>query len=169
MSDFKQLFTAYYPRVKGFAARLLGNGTVAEDLAQDVFVWLWNNRDKLPQIVDLESYLFTASKNAVYQYMRRELTVKKYYERNQAGYVQGLPAMDSESDLYSRELDVIIRYLASQMPAKRRRVFEMSRFESMDNDQIAENLQISKRTVENHLTTALSELRKHIKNFYLVF
>jgi len=74
------------------------------------------------------------------------------------------------SDIYYKEIQLILRLSLEQMPAQRRRIFEMSRYAGMSNRQIAEELNLSVRTVEHHIYLALSELKKKlIIAFLLLF
>ena len=66
-----------------------------------------------------------------------------------------------------QELLLLIQHTVEQMPAQRKRIYEMSRKEGKNNDEIAQLLAINKRTVENHLTQALADIRKMLKHFYL--
>lgn len=69
--------------------------------------------------------------------------------------------------MFAEELLLLIQHTVEQMPAQRKRIYEMSRKEGKNNDEIAQLLAINKRTVENHLTQALADIRKMLKHFYL--
>lgn len=72
-----------------------------------------------------------------------------------------------EENMFAEELLLLIQHTVEQMPAQRKRIYEMSRKEGKNNDEIAQLLAINKRTVENHLTQALADIRKMLKHFYL--
>ena len=76
---------------------------------------------------------------------------------------------DTEELLFAQELKGLINLKVEQMPPQRRQIFRMSRVEGLNNDEIAAHLNISKRTVENHLTAALSDLRRMLKIVLLLF
>ena len=76
---------------------------------------------------------------------------------------------DTEELLFAQELKGLIDLKVEQMPPQRRQIFRMSRVEGLNNDEIAAHLNISKRTVENHLTAALSDLRRMLKIVLLLF
>jgi RNA polymerase sigma-70 factor (ECF subfamily) len=99
----------------------------------------------------------------VYDYFEHSL-VRDTYEKRQ---LENPPQMELiEENIYAKELEMLIDIAIEQMPKQRKRVYKMSRKEGLTNDEIAERLQINKRTVENHLSQALSELRKLIRNTY---
>ena len=75
---FEGFFLDYYPRVKGFINGLLQDAEEAEDLSQDIFMSLWQNRGNLKQIDNLDAYLFRIARNAVFRYIERSLLFKNY-------------------------------------------------------------------------------------------
>jgi len=148
---FDTLFLVYYPRVKTFLYGMTGNAEVAEDLAQDTFVHLWSSR------TSLNAYIYQSTKHTLYDYWNRTRNIQ----------IIGLedafatPSLDEVEDLvFSHELEELIDKAVDTMPEQRKRVFCMSRKQGMSNDEIANQLGISKRTVETHLTAALAILRK---------
>ena len=78
---FKTFFLYYYPRIKGFINGLLQSQEEAEDLSQDIFLTLWNNRSSLHTINNLKPYLFRISKNAVYRHIERALLFRNYQQK----------------------------------------------------------------------------------------
>lgn len=154
---FDTLFLVYYPRVKTFLCGMTGNAEVAEDLAQDTFVHLWSSRASLKTVKNLNAYIYQSTKHTLYD----------YWNRNRNIQIIGLedafatPSLDEVEDLvFSHELEELIDKAVDTMPDQRKRVFCMSRKQGMSNDEIANQLGISKRTVETHLTAALAMLRK---------
>ena len=83
---FKTFFLYYYPRIKGFINGLLQSQEEAEDLSQDIFLTLWNNRSSLHTINNLKPYLFRISKNAVYRHIERTTVQELSAERNRKVY-----------------------------------------------------------------------------------
>ena len=80
-----------------------------------------------------------------------------------------MPSSDSmEEEYYAREKELLIRLVVCRMPEQRRRVFELSRYMGMDNQTIATTLNISKKTVENHLTLALRTLRAALASWIML-
>jgi RNA polymerase sigma-70 factor (ECF subfamily) len=158
---FDVLFTRYYPVVKSFLQGFVKNEDAASDMAQDVFFKIWTNKEALSGVISFKSYLFRMARNRVCDYFEHHAVEEKYDQRLQAeaqNFYSGL----IEEELYARELSLLIDIAVGKMPAQRRRVFVMSRKEGFSNDEIAEQLKISKRTVENHITQALQDLRKMI-------
>lgn len=166
---FESLFLHYFPRIKGFITGILQNEEEAEDISQDIFVAMWQNRERLTNIENLNAYLFRVAKNTVYRHIERNLLFKDYQQQS------GLAAPDAshndsiEEELYAKELEYLISATVERMPPQRKNIYKMSRNDGMSNDEIAQQLSISKRTVENHLTQALADIRKVITCFIFTF
>lgn len=166
---FESLFLHYFPRIKGFISGILQNEEEAEDISQDIFVSMWQNRERLTNIENLNAYLFRIAKNTVFRHIERSLLFKDYQQQTEhAAFVSG--ENDSiEEELYAKELEFLISVAVEKMPPQRKQIYQMSRVDGLSNDEIATRLSISKRTVENHLTLALADIRKIIGFFIFAF
>ena len=101
----------------------------------------------------------------VYEFIRRTGRITPLVEDT----VNRSENFSIEDDYYAREKELIIRLTVCQMPEQRRRIFEMSRYMGMDNQTIATTLNLSKKTVENHLTLALKTLRSVLACWIAIF
>jgi len=166
---FEVLFMRYFPKVKRFISGLLQDDIIAEDLAQDILLKIWQKREAMEKIENLNAYLYRASRNAVYQHLRHILLVNEYGEKQQEhlSRQQDEGGENIEGYIFAEELLLLIQHTVEKMPAQRKKIYEMSRKEGKNNDEIAQLLAINKRTVENHLTQALADIRKMLKRFYL--
>lgn len=167
---FESLFLHYFPRVKGFISGILQNEEEAEDISQDIFVSLWQNREKLTEIENLNAYLYRIAKNTVLRHIERFLLFRDYQQLQTNNASFSSTDNDSiEEELYAKELEYLIAVAVEKMPPQRKLIYRMSRIEGISNDEIAKRLSISKRTVENHLTQALADIRKIIVSFIIAF
>lgn len=157
---FDELYLRYAPHVEAFAFCLLKNRSEAEDLAHDIFLKIWENRADMGHVKSLRSYLFRMTRNAVFDRFERR-HVRLRYERNYPS-VGELVSEDLAAKIASEDLLLIIEMAVEQMPEQRQRVFRMSRYEKRSHQEIARELGISTKTVEYHIHTALSELKKII-------
>jgi RNA polymerase sigma-70 factor (ECF subfamily) len=151
---FRNLFLAYCPKVKLFITQLVKSEAVAEDLSQDIFERIWLNREYLTNLKSFNAYVYRMAKNVAINYLEHQLTVQKY---NHA--YKPAPESSLEEEIEARELELIIQLAIEGMPEQRRTVFEMSRMKQLKNNEIADLLRISKKTVENHLNLALRQIR----------
>jgi RNA polymerase sigma-70 factor (ECF subfamily) len=160
---FKALFNMFFPKVKVFLVKFLKDDKAAEDIAQDIFVKIWSLRYALPEIKSFNTYLYRMTRNAALNYLRDQ----KY-----AVNISEIPILDDsdiEQEYYRKEKELLIRLAVEQMPPQRRKIFTMSRYQAMSNDEIAKALNLSKHTVENHLSISLKELRDLMVAFALFF
>lgn len=167
---FESLFLHYFPRIKGFISGILQNEEEAEDISQDIFVSMWQNKDRLTDIENLNAYLFRMAKNTVFRHIERSLLFRDY-QQQQAERSSFSSANNEtiEEEIYAKELEYLISVAVEKMPSQRKQIYKMSRMEGLSNDEIAERLVISKRTVENHLTLALADIRKLIGIFIITY
>jgi RNA polymerase sigma-70 factor (ECF subfamily) len=155
---FRRLFMRYYPKVKCFINYFVKSEAIAEDLSQDIFEYIWMNRDMLSNLKSLNAYLFRIAKNKSINYLNHKLIEEDYTSSciNQKEY-------QIDEEIYAKELELLIQLTVEKMPAQRRFIFELSRNKHLPNAEIAEKLNISKKTVENHLNLALKQIRGVIK------
>lgn len=153
---FRVVFEHYYPRVSEFVRRIVKDDNLAEDITQDIFVKIWERREIFGvEVQAFGKYIYVMSRNAAINALRRSGRVSSLSNEQ-------LNKSDNDSveeSYYAQEKELIIRLAVCQMPEQRRRIFEMSRYMGMDNQTIATTLNLSKKTVENHLTLALKTLR----------
>lgn len=160
---FEWLFLEWHPRLVEFLTRLLGPGCeeTAYDYAQDVFFDIWMSREKFSTVKSFSAYLFQMARFKVYNHYDKSAVKARFKSEALATGSELTPS--GESALYASETEALIRRTLDALPEKRRRVFLMSRFLGKSNDEIATELGIDKRTVENHITSVLATLRKVIK------
>lgn len=160
LTAFHNVFSEYYGQVKQFSYFVLKDMDAAEDVAQEVFIKIWEGRRNLSNVRNFKNYLFQISKNAVIDYIRRESAM---FLRNNV-FAGKLFASDDtfEDDFIARETQDAIDEIVGAMPPMRRKVFILNRVDGKTNDEIAEQLGLSKKTVENHLHLALRELKEKL-------
>ena len=158
---YEWLFLTWHPRLVAFFTRFLGDGDTAYDYAQDVFFDIWISRRKFSDVESFSAYLFQMARFKVYNHFDKA-AVKSRFRGDVMAREIGL-SPSRESAIYANEMEVMIWKTVMQLPEKRRKVFIMSRFQGYTNEQISEELGISKRTVENHITSVLATLRKVVK------
>jgi RNA polymerase sigma-70 factor (family 1) len=151
---FKQLFDIYWSKLYIVANNVLRNEADAEDIVQELFIDLWNRRATLV-IDNLGGYLFTATRYSVAKKLAKRPLQKRHVELFEAI----LDNADLGASLETNDLIDFIRSKISHLPDRCKEVFELSRFEQLSNNEIANRLDISTSTVENQINKALKNLR----------
>lgn len=154
---FNSLFRALYPQLLQFSVRYTRNKAVAADLTQDAFVILWNKRQEMKQLDSPKAYLYRIVRNNSLNYIRDHSSRTTGLEaiKNEEPRVE-ISDEEEQEDLQLHMLKGWIR----ELPDRRREAFELSRFEGLDHDEIAEVMGISSNTVNNHIVAALDYLRE---------
>lgn len=167
--QFKKFFDKNFPKVKTFAWNLLKSEEDAEDVAQDIFIRLWEQPELWINRNKLDSYLYTLVRNQIFNFLKHKSVEQNYLEQEQQKaewVIQEILKPDDE--LYLHELELLIEMALERMPTQRKTIYRMSREEGMTAAEIAERLGVSVRTVENHIYRALQDLKKIIVIFFFI-
>ena len=153
---FRHLFMVYYPKLKAFIGHFVCSETVAEDLSQDIFEKIWINRKSASGLQSFNAYVYRMARNTAINYLEHK-TVEEDYILSRPALPPEIPV---EKEIDAKELELLIQLTVEKMPEQRRRIFTMSRVDGLKNMEIAEKLNLSKRTVEAHLNMALKQIRE---------
>ena len=161
---FELLFKKHYTTLCSFSNKYLFNPEEAQDVVQDVFLKLWEERDEIDVEGSLKAYLFKVTANSSINKLRRRKVKTKYDEILKLVYIEnsGLSPHDS---FLEQELTEYIGIALNKIPPQCRRVFDLSRIEGLKYSEIAEYLKISVKTVESHMSKALAILRTELKEY----
>lgn len=156
--SFKRVFVHYYPKVRCFLGQFISVQEDVMDLAQNIFVKIWLQRQLLPMIRSFGAYLYTMSRNAALDYGRTHKVSIPLSDSTDRTEDYG-----TESEFFAKETQMQMAEAIRKMPPKRKRILILSRLEGKSNSEIAAEMGVTKKTVENHLYLALKELRKITK------
>lgn len=159
---FTELYNRYWQKLYAIAYNRLKETQTAEDIVHDVMAGLWSSREKI-SIELLENYLATATKYAVLGKLR-----KKERERQFQNSLHQTPVFELqiEEKLHYKKILEVIKTEVELLPERCRLIFKCSREEGKPVKQIARELNISPKTVENQLTKAIKQLRLATKSFF---
>lgn len=162
---FHEVFRVFYPKVRAFAMGFMKNEADADDIVQTVFIKLWTKRGMLQKVENLDTYLYTITKNTVLNQMAsyKAFTVDIMSMR-EATSSTASPLEQIEA----QDLKLLIDMVVEHMPPQRQTIYRMSRNDGLSNDEIAKQLGLQKKTVENHLYLALGEIREMLKILILL-
>lgn len=160
--QFEEVFRSHFEYLTNFARQYVGDMDTAQEITQKAFITLWEKREEINPKLSIKSYLFTIVKNRSLNYLR---DTKRYRSE-----VLDIDCGDIEVSLeehhgVEEELKELIDKALATLPEKCRQVFEMSRFQQMKYKEIAEELEISQKTVEAHMSKAMKMLRLELKDY----
>lgn len=160
------IFLAYSKRLYNFAFAYLKTEGDSKDVVQDAFINLWNNRESLREDTNLEAYLFTITRNSVISIFRKKITEKEYLKHLRETAIFQYSENDEQYD-YER-LSMRIKNLVDQLPEQRKLIFKLSKEKGLSNKAIAEELNISVKTVEDHMTKARRFLKSQLTDYGII-
>ncbi|MBO6515732.1 MAG: RNA polymerase sigma-70 factor [Bacteroidia bacterium] len=159
---FEEVFRTYYPELCRFAYKYVENQDVAEELVQELFYSLWAKLDAIDINTSIKSYLYSSVRNAAYNYFKRQKVADKYVAHQMN---HGAVVVAADQRLEVKELSNRIDKAIESLPDKCKQVFRLSRVENKKYKEIAEELDISIKTVENQMGKALKVLRKELGSY----
>ena len=157
---FRLLFDAYAPKIHAFALSYLKNESDAEELLQELFLKLWEMRGDLDSSKNIKSFLFKICINLIYDLIRRKNIEQAYL--NFAGKNDQTNSDSTWYEVIYNDMLTNLNQLVAGMPDQRQRIFKLSKEEGLSNEEIALQLGLSKRTVENQLYRAVSFLKERL-------
>jgi RNA polymerase sigma-70 factor (ECF subfamily) len=163
-SAFDALFTDWYGKLQAYAFAVLQNEAQAEEVVQTVFCRIWEKRRQWQVHTSMKAYLYGSVYHQCMDGLRRHKHVKKYQRHVLLTNTEGQAAPASgKAEL--KELEAKLQYALSQLPDQCRAIFQLSRFGGLKYREIAEQLEISVKTVEAQVCKALKHLRNELTDF----
>ncbi len=161
ISAFEKVFKEYYEYLCIQAFTILKDKSEAEEIVQDTFVKIWNKREDISINTSLKSYLIQSIKNTCFNQIKHEQVKRNY----QAEYLHTTKDGDTQDPVITGELEQNIQKAIDQLPKERKKIFLMSRHRGLKYQEIADELNISVKTVENQMGKALKYLREELKEY----
>jgi RNA polymerase sigma-70 factor (family 1) len=160
------LYNFYYPRLYSFAKGFLKVEDDINDILQEVFIKIWENRKNIKNVETFNAYIFTITKNAVISYFREKTKLSSFESRmKEMATSEGFflnPSIEYE------DIKEKVEKLIDKLPEKRKQIFRLSRENGLSHREIASELGISVKTVEDHMMHAIRFLREHLKTLDIV-
>ncbi len=162
---FETLFHLYHKRVYAFAQSLLNSADDAEEIVQNVFLALWNQRKNLNISSSFTSYIFAIARNMVYEHIRQKINKEafsEYYLEHNVEY-----SFITEEEVAYNELEGKVQKYIDLLPERRREIFVLSRIEKLSYKEIAGKLNITENTVDTQIRNALNTLRRQLIEYLI--
>jgi len=157
---FAIFFNHHWPQVYGTGLRLTKSSEKAQDLAQDIFIKLWENRERLTDVKQEDAYVYILSKHVILDFLRKRVfdtenleILIEYFEDN---------SINPQEKLEYHELENTLKSAIDQLPGKIKDVFVLSRMEGLTHEQIAQKLAISETSSKTYIVRALRDIRKYM-------
>lgn len=168
---FSGIVNSCWGRFNKFAQIYTSDEEVAKELVQDTFLSLWDNREKLSDDTAFIPFLMVILRNKCLNYLKQkkvetlsidELSLEMIYYRANIHVIEN----EASTLLDAEDLHWIINRAMNQLPDKTKEIFRLSRYEGLSNKEIAEQLNVSIKTIEFHITKSLQHLRKNVPKEY---
>ena len=156
------MFKKYFALVSTIVYRILNDSILAEDIAQEVFLSVWKNRETININSSLKSYLLRAARNKSLNYIR-DNKVKTSAGEEMPDVPDFTPSVEAEME--GKDLRKRVTQLIDMLPERCRYTFVLSRFENLTYKEIAREMGTSEKTVENQISKALQFLKAGLANF----
>jgi RNA polymerase sigma-70 factor (family 1) len=166
MLAFDALYKNYSKKLYKFACSILKSKEESENIVQDVFLNLWKNRAKVNKDSSIKSYIFTITYNTAISVIRKKAKESQFIE-----YLKSLQEIIEEPvnvELEFIELTNKLDEIIKALPHRQKEVFLLHKVEGLKYSEIAERLNISVNTIENHMSHALKTIRKKLGNYSLI-
>jgi RNA polymerase sigma-70 factor (ECF subfamily) len=162
VAAFDLLFEGYSSKLYGFALKYFKNETEAEELVQEVFIKVWENRETLKSELSFKSYLFTIALNQIRKYFNKKAVSLRYLEslQNDLEITENQVIQDNDYESVLNQINLIIELI----PPRRREIFMKSKLEGKSSKEVAAELNISAGTVDNQVSEALRFIRSQLKS-----
>ena len=167
---FEYFFNKYYNNIVGFCVQFIYDEEEAKNITQEAFLNLWTNKDKIDTPAGIKSFLYTYAKSKCLNLIRGKKVKEKYKNEalNQREAIinqEVLDALNFDSMDFIK-LEEIIQDSIDNLPKKTKAIFIKKRFENKKNQEIANEMDISIKTVESHMTKALKSLKKQLTHYF---
>lgn len=160
---FRIIYNRFYQRMYSFACKMVKTPHVAEDIVQEVFIRLWEQRQLLAEIKNPDNYVFILIRNYTFNYLRAAANEQNRREKLWEALQQ---KVTNEATLLEKEeAELFLKKLLSKLSPQQRKIFRMSREDGLSHQQIADELQLSKDTVKKHVANSLKIFKFHLKNY----
>ena len=166
MKAFDSIYSTFNQKLQKFIFTLIKTEPDTEDIVQEVFVKVWENRERLKNYSSFDSYLFSIAYNTTISLLRTRMKENKYVEFIKSMQIE-VDELDFVEGFNSDEMNEKLNLLIEKMPPRQREVFKMKYFQNRSYKEIAETLGISINTVENQIVKSHKFLKENLGKAYL--
>lgn len=159
--SFKTIYDTYFTKTYQFAFHVLHSKELAEEVVQEVMLWLWQSGNEITKIRNIESFLKTFARRRAIDTLRRTAIEKKWKLDLQSDWREEGEGL--EQKIILGETRKILQEGIQMLPHQQRTVYQLCHQQELTYEQVAEQLKISKGTVQKHMSLALKFLRAYLR------
>ena len=160
---FETIFRNFYERLCNYANSMINDMDEAEEIVQNTFLVIWERRESTEIHTSVKSYLYQSVHNNCLNRIKHYKVRRQYSEYYQHHAIQSIDSTSHE--LIGAELEQQINKAIEALPRQCKTIFKLSRFENLTYAEIASQLKLSVKTVDNHMVRALRILREKLRDY----
>ncbi len=161
---FKFLYDRYSAKLYYFSLKYLHNIEEAEDLIQSIFIRIWEHRKSLDPEMDIKSYMYKSTINSIYNNLKRKALHFRYIEES---LLKGEPHSNiTYEEVFFHEFEDSVTSIIESLPAQQQKIYKLSRFRGLSNEEIAQKLFLSVRTIENQIYRATKIIKTKLEKIF---
>lgn len=161
---FEKIYKCFYPKICHYTMRFTRSRVMAEEITQEVFIKLWETRERVDPSLAFDSYLYRIARNHTLNVLKRI-----QMENNLMGQLTrqlSVTSNSTDNHLHYMECQTVMDKAIEMLPPKRQEIFRMSKIEYVQHDQIALRLDISKHTIKSQIVKASKFVKKYFQDYY---
>jgi RNA polymerase sigma-70 factor (family 1) len=160
-NTFKTIFDKYKNKIYGYVLTISHSPYTAEEITQELFMKLWVCREALSSIENIEGYIFTMARHKTFNHLRAANHQQQVMQ--QMKEAMRTATNNTEEEAAVSDLETILQEALARLSPQRRLVYQLSRQQGMNHEQIALQLKLSKNTVKNHMVDALHFIKNYLQ------
>jgi len=163
---FEEIFRLYHSQICNYVYKLLHDSDDAREVAQQIFVNLWEKRSEAVNINSLRSYLFRTAHNTCLNKFKHDKVKDRFL--SEEGYLLEKAFIDDFENTYDPEYFAQVKLAVEDLPKKNKEVFKLRYYKNLKTKEVAKELNITPRTVETHVSNALKILREKLQHLLVI-
>lgn len=173
--NFSRIYSLYFPKLVRFACEYVVSSEDAENIVQDLFLFLWEHPELTQTLNNINAYLFTLIKNRCIDFLRHKVLTDNRKDsidnvQNKELQLKMYALQQFDENLLSiNDIETLLNNAINNLPEKCREIFILSRMNGLKHKDIAEKMDLSVNTVENHIALAIKKLKIGLKDYLPLF
>ncbi len=164
-----ELYDQYWDKIYHIVRRRTGYPEFAQDIAQDVFILVWDKRQDFKDVQCFNAYLATMAKNLALRHIKRAAAETSAQREFIYRHGRNLPDTSLDDVVLERQYDDLVRHAVADLTPRQKQIYQLSKSEHLSHEEIAHRLNLTQNAVKKHMANALVYIRRRIKNHIVYF